>query len=159
MLPIIIFTIVVSIVSFIIDRKKTIKGIRKGLKQFTKILPTLFSVIMIISVILYFVSDEFMIEQLGSSAGIGAYVSAALVGSISILPGFITYPLSGILVKAGVSFAVISVFITTLKMVGFLIIPIEAKFFGLRTAIIRNLLSLVGALLVGGIMALIYNYI
>ena len=159
MTPIIIFTVIATIISFFIDKSKTIKGVRKGLKQFVKILPTLLSVIMIISMILYFVSDEFMIERLGSSAGIEAYVSAAMVGSISILPGFVTYPLSGILVKSGVSFAVISVFITTLKMVGFLIIPIEAKYFGLKTAIIRNSLSLVGALLVGGIMALIYNYI
>jgi len=159
MLPIIIFTVIATVISFLVDRKKTIKGVKKGLKQFVKILPTLLSVIMIISVILYFVSDEFMITHLGESAGVEAYLSAAMVGSISILPGFVTYPLAGILVKAGVSFAVISVFITTLKMVGFLIIPIEAKYFGLKTAIIRNLLSLLGALLVGGIMALFYNYI
>ena len=159
MIQIIIFTVIAIAISFFIDKHKTIKGVKKGLKQFIKILPTLLSVLMIISVILYFISDKFIIEQLGNSAGIEAYISAAMVGSISILPGFITYPLSGILVKSGVSFAVISVFITTLKMVGFLIIPIESKYFGLKTAILRNSLSLVGALLVGSIMALIYNFI
>ena len=63
------------------------------------------------------------------------------------------------LVKTGVSFSVLSVFITTLKMVGILTIPIEAKFFGYKIAIIRNTLSFVGAILVGGTMAIIFNYL
>jgi hypothetical protein len=44
-------------------------------------------------------------------------------------------------------------------MVGILTIPIEARFFGLKTAIIRNSLSFIGAILVGGRMALIFYYI
>ena len=127
--------------------------------MFLKILPTLLSVIIIVSVVLYLVSEEVLIEYLGNEAGLGAYVSAAAIGSVSIIPGFIAYPLAGILLKTGVSFSVLSVFITTLKMVGILTIPIEAKFFGLKTAILRNTLSLVGAILVGGSMALIYHYL
>jgi len=126
--------------------------------MFIKILPTLLSVIIIVSVVLYLVSDEVLIEYLGNEAGLGAYISAAVIGSVSIIPGFIAYPLAGILLQTGVSFSVLSVFITTLKMVGILTIPIEAKFFGLKTAILRNALSLVGAILVGGSMALIYHY-
>ncbi len=159
MIAIIILTVILTIVSFVFDKKKTKKAVKKGMMMFVKILPTLLSVIIVVSVVLYLVSDELLIEYLGKEAGLGAYVSAAVIGSISIIPGFIAYPLAGILLKTGVSFSVLSVFITTLKMVGILTIPIEAKFFGYRTAIIRNLLSFVGAILVGGTMALIYYYI
>jgi len=159
MISIIILTIVLTIISFIFDKKKTIKGIKKGTMMFLKILPTLLSVIILVSVVLFFVSDKILIEYLGKDAGIGAYISAAIIGSISIIPGFIAYPLSGILLKTGVSFSVLSVFITTLKMVGILTIPIEARFFGYKIAIIRNILSFVGAILVGGTMALIFNYL
>ena len=159
MSPLIISTIVVTIISFFADKTKTIKGIKKGSKQFLKILPTLLSVIMIISVILYFLSDEFFIEHLGENAGLTAYLSAATIGSISLIPGFISYPLAGILLKSGVSLSVIAVFITTLKMVGFMTIPIEARYFGLKTALIRNILSFIGALLVGLIMVLVLNNI
>lgn len=152
----VIFTLIVSVISFIFDREKTIKGIKKGMKQFFNLLPTLLSILAIISVILYFVSNEFIVEHLGDDAGFFAYISAAVIGSITILPGFISYPLAAISLKTGVSFSVIAVFITTLKMVGFMTIPIEAKYFGLKTALIRNLLSFIGALLVGGIMAVIY---
>jgi uncharacterized membrane protein YraQ (UPF0718 family) len=159
MIAIIILTAVLTLISFVFDRKKTLKGIKKGMMMFFKILPTLLSVIIIVSVVLYLVSDEVLIEYLGKDAGLGAYVSAALIGSVSIIPGFIAYPLAGILLKTGVSFSVLSVFITTLKMVGILTIPIEARFFGLKTAIIRNSLSFIGAILVGGSMALIFYYI
>ena len=157
MVPVIVLTIVLTVISFVFDRNKTLKGIKKGLTMFVKILPTLLSVIILVSVVLYLVSDEVLMKYLGEEAGLGAYVSAAVIGSVSIIPGFIAYPLAGILLKTGVSFSVLSVFITTLKMVGVLTIPIEAKFFGLKTAILRNALSFVGAVLVGGSMALIYH--
>ena len=157
MYPIIILTILVTIISFLVDKKKTVKGITKGIKQFSKILPTLLSVIILISIILYFLSDEFFIDFLGKEAGFGAYFSAAMIGSISLMPGFISYPLAGILLKSGVSLSVIAVFITTLKMVGIMTIPIEARYFGLKTALIRNILSFFGALVVGTIMVLIIN--
>ena len=156
MKSLIIFTAVLLIISFVVDRKKTIKGIKKGLKQFLKILPTLLSVIIIISTVLFFVSDKFLMEYLGKEAGLGAYVSAAAIGSVSLLPGFIAYPVAGILVQSGVSYSVIAVFITTLMMVGILTIPIEARYFGLKTTIIRNALSFIGAITVGTVMAFIY---
>jgi uncharacterized membrane protein YraQ (UPF0718 family) len=153
----IVLTIVLTVLSFVIDKNKTLKGIKKGLTMFLNILPTLLSVIILVSIVLYLVSDEVLIKYLGDEAGLGAYVSAAVIGSVSIIPGFIAYPLAGILLKTGVSFSVLSVFITTLKMVGVLTIPIESKFFGLKTAILRNVLSFIGAILVGGSMAVIYH--
>ena len=159
MIYIAILTLILTLVSFLFDKKKTLKGIKKGLMQFVNILPTLLSVIILISIVLYFVSQEMLMEYLGRGAGIGAYFSAALIGAVAILPGFIAYPLAGILVKSGVSLAVIAVFITTLKMVGFLTIPIERRYFGLRVTLMRNLLSFAGALVVGSLMALIINYL
>lgn len=159
MLTIIILTAVLTFISLIIDRKKTIKGIKNGMMQFFKILPTLLTVIIIISIVLYFVSDDLLIEYLGESAGWEAYISAAIFGSVSLIPGFIVYPLAGILVKTGVSYAVIAVFITTLMMVGVLTIPIEAKYFGIKVTLIRNALSFLGAVIVGAIMVLVYSII
>ncbi len=159
MITIIILTAILTIISFIFNQRKTLKGIKKGVMMFLKILPTLLSVIIIVSVVLYFVSDKVLIQYLGVDAGLMAYVSAALIGAISIIPGFIAYPLSSILISKGISYAVIAVFITTLKMVGILTIPLEAKYFGLKTAVIRNLFAFAGALVVGFLMVFIYQII
>ncbi len=159
MIQMIIFTALIVVISFFADSKKTVKGITKGIKQFIKILPTLLSVIIIVSTTLYFVSNEFLSEYLGVKAGGFAYISAALIGSVSLLPGFIAFPLAGVLVKAGISYSVIAVFITSLMMVGFLTIPLEARYFGLKTAILRNALGFIGALIVGATLAIIFLYI
>lgn len=159
MIYIIILTALLTIISFLFDKKKTWKGIIKGAKQFINILPTLLSVIMLISIVLYFISDDVLMKYLGADAGLAAYFSAGILGAVAILPGFIAYPLAGILVKSGVSLSVIAVFITTLKMVGILTIPIERRYFGLKISLMRNALSFVGALVVGIIMAIILNYL
>jgi len=156
---IIVLTVILTLISLAFDKKKTWKGIKKGAKQFINILPTLLSVIILISTVLYFVSDDVLMKYLGADAGIGAYFSAGMIGAVAILPGFIAYPLAGILVKSGVSLSVIAVFISTLKMVGILTIPIEKRYFGLKVTLMRNTLSFVGALIVGIMMALILNYL
>ncbi|RLD85803.1 MAG: hypothetical protein DRJ09_12475 [Bacteroidetes bacterium] len=154
---IVIAAIVITIISFLFDKKKTLKGIKKGVMMFLKILPVLMSVMILVSIVLYFVSENTLVKYLGSDAGMGAYVFAAVIGAVSIIPSFISYPLAGVLVKTGVSYSVISVFINALKMVGVLTIPIEAKFLGYKISILRNIFAFIGALIVGGLMALIYS--
>jgi uncharacterized membrane protein YraQ (UPF0718 family) len=146
-------------ISFLANRNKTITGFKKGLLQFVKLLPALLSVVIIISIILHFLPNELILDYLGESAGWEAYVSAAVIGSIALIPGFIAFPLAGILVDTGVSYAVIAVFITSLLMVGILTLPVEMKFFDGKTALLRNGLSFIGALIVGSVMVLIYSLI
>ncbi|NOZ46340.1 MAG: hypothetical protein GXO79_06120 [Chlorobi bacterium] len=157
MISMIILISILTVISFVLDKKKTLKGIKKGIMMFVKIIPTLLSVIILVSIVLYFTTNDILIKYLGNEAGIEAYVFAAIIGAVSIIPGFISYPLAGILVNTGVSYSVISVFITTLKMVGILTIPLEAKFFGYKISLLRNGLAFIGALIVGAVMALIFK--
>jgi uncharacterized membrane protein YraQ (UPF0718 family) len=155
MIVLIVLTIICLILSFIFDKQKTKMGFKKGLKMFLNLLPVILVLMIAISVVLFFLPNEIIVRYLGEGAGSISYIIAALIGSIALIPGFIAYPLSGILVKSGVSYSVIAVFITTLMMVGILTLPLEAKYFGLKTAIIRNSLYFVGALIIGLIIGLI----
>lgn len=109
----------------------------------------------LVSIVLYLLPNEILVKYIGHGAGITGWFTAALLGSIALIPGFIAYPLCGILIKSGVAYSVISVFVTTLMMVGIITLPVEAKFFGIKTAVIRNVLSFLAALLIGIIMSLI----
>jgi len=157
MVIIISITIISLILSFIYDRKKTLSGVKKGLMIFLKILPTLLSVIIIISVLLYLTPKELFLKYFGNESGIMGYVFAALIGSITLMPGFIAYPVCGFLIKNGVSYPIIAVFVTTLMMVGIVTIPIEKKFFGLKVTLLRNGLSFIGALIIGIIIGVLWN--
>jgi uncharacterized membrane protein YraQ (UPF0718 family) len=130
------------------------KGIKKGLTMFLNLLPLLLLMLALISVVLFLIPNETLIRYMGKGSGIEGWAIAALLGSVALIPGFIAYPLCGILIKSGVAYTTIAVFITTLTMVGIVTLPLEAKFFGWKTSIIRNTLSFIAALLIGFIMML-----
>jgi uncharacterized membrane protein YraQ (UPF0718 family) len=144
-----IVTALSLLLSLYFSRKKTVLGLKKGLSMFMNLLPVIVVVIILVSIVLYLLPNETIIHYFGKEAGVLGYVAAALIGSIALIPGFIAFPLAGVLVKSGVSYSVIAVFITTLMMVGFLSLPIEAKYFGMRVALVRNALFLAGALIIG----------
>jgi len=151
-----ILAIISILISFISNREKTMLGIKKGLIMFLRILPAIISVLMLVSVVLFLIPNEIILEYLGEKAGVLSYVFAAMAGSVSLIPGFIAYPMSGMLVNSGVSYPVIAVFITTLMMVGLLTLPIEIKYFGKRISILRNLLYFFGAIIIGVLIGLFY---
>ncbi len=154
-----ILTGISLILSFTFNRKKTLEGIKRGVKMFLNILPALFTILIIVSFILSLLPAETIAKWMGEQSGAMGYLIAGILGSISLIPGFIAYPLGGILIKIGISYPVIAMFITTLMMVGILTLPLEVKYFGWKAAILRNVLSLVGAIIVGIAIALVWRLI
>ncbi len=151
-----VITGVLLLVSFIANRRKTLSGLKKGAMQFLKLLPTLLTVIILVSAAIFFIPEKLLPTYFGDHAGILGYLSAAVVGSVSLIPGFISFPLAGMLLESGAGFGVIALFITTLKMVGIMTIPVEAKYFGMKVTLIRNGLSFLGAIVIGLIMAIVF---
>jgi len=149
-MAIIIFaTILCLLISLVADKRKTLEGIKRGLKMFLNLLPALLTVLFLVSVFLYLIPEKAIMEYLGTGSGFPGVMTAALVGSISLIPGFVAFPMAGILVSRGVSYTVVAVFITSLMMVGIITLPLEIKYFGKRAAIMRNALSFFGAMIVG----------
>jgi len=149
MILLIIITLLVVLASFFLDKGKTFNGLKNGLGMFINILPALLNILILVSVVLYLIPQSVLIRWLGRDSGMTGISIAALTGSISLIPGFIAYPLAAILLKSGVSYDVLAVFITTLMMVGIVTLPLEAKYYGLKTALLRNGLSFLGALIIG----------
>lgn len=147
-------TAIALFLSFLADRHKTLAGLKKGAKMFFNILPAMVQVLILVSVFLFFIPPRLITAWLGQGSGWTGVLSAALLGSVSLIPGFIAFPLGAILVRSGVSYQAIAVFITTLMMVGILTLPLEAKYFGWKTSILRNTLSFFGSLLIGLLMGI-----
>lgn len=129
------------IVSLIFDRAKTMKGMKIAVKRFGMILIPLLLMLVIVSVILFFMPETTITKYLSSGNKYLSTLTASLIGSITMMPGFIAFPLSGILRDQGVAYMVISAFTTTLMMVGVLTFPIEREYFGVKVAVLRNVIS------------------
>ena len=149
-----IFTIIAVIGSFIFDRKRTWTGIRKGIRMFLGILPDLIVVLIVAAVLLAITPESVIVRLLGKNSGVAGIATAAFIGSVALVPGFIAIPLAAVLHRSGVSLDVIAVFITTLMMVGIITLPVEKKYFGWKVALSRNGLSLIGAIVVGFLMGM-----
>ena len=80
---------------------------------------------------------------------------AALVGSVTLIPGFISYPIAAVLIREGATYAVVATFMTTLMMVGVVTLPLEIAYFGRRAAILRNVLNFFAAIVIGACVGLV----
>jgi len=143
-----ILTFVCLLLSFVKDRKKTKKALMIGFKKFRKILPSFGLMVVAVAIALPLLPPEFIAKTLGQDNHWLGMLLGGSIGSVSMMPGFIAFPLSGVLIEQGVPYMVIAAFTTTLMMVGILSFPIEQKYLGTKVALVRNVVSLVITVLV-----------
>ena len=144
------------LISFFTDREKTFKGLKIGWKKFSKILGTYLKLLIILSFILL-ISDQFIINYLGGQAPFIGMIMGLIIGSITMMPGFIAYPLAGILVSKGVNYMVVAAFITTLMLVGVATYPVEKEYFGIKATIWRNIAGFIISAMIAVATGVLYG--
>ena len=150
---------VLSAVSLLLDRKKTIAGFKKGWNMFKNVLIPFLSILILVSILLYTIPPSVINRLLGSGSGALGFTIAAVVGAITLIPGFISYPIAAGLISQGASYAVVATFMTTLMMVGVVTLPLEIRYFGRKVAIMRNVLNFFAAIIIGLLVGLILDVI
>ncbi len=130
-------------VSLLKDRQKTKAALMKGFKAFEGILPQFIVVLILIALGLAFFDSQFVSANIGESSGIIGTSIAALVGSVTLIPGFVAFPLAGELLRNGAGVLQTATFVSALMMVGIVTLPLEISCFGKRAAILRNLMAFV----------------
>lgn len=153
----IVASVLALIVSLIFSREKTFRAVNIAARRFINILPVFLIMLILVSVVMYFIPENTILEYLGSENLSLNFVFAALIGSVVIMPGFIAFPLCGILLETGVPYMVLSAFTTTLMMVGVLTFPLERAYLGTKVAIIRNVYSFIIALIVALITGIVFG--
>ena len=142
--------------SFLKDRQKTAKALKKAWKAFENILPQFVAILVIVGLMLSVIDPETISRLIGGESGFFGMIIAAFAGGITLIPGFVAFPLAATLLNNGAGFMQIAVFISTLMMVGVVTLPVEIEYFGKRAAVLRNTLafsfSFVIALVIGGIL-------
>jgi len=146
----------VMLLAAIADRRKTWAGMQKGMRMFLNILPTFLTVLVLIAIFLYLIPESAIRDYLGAEGGLRGIAIGSGIGSIALMPGFVAYPLAAILIKEGASVTTVAAFITTLMMVGVVTLPIEFRFMGVKASLLRNFLSLIGAVIVALLMGITY---
>jgi len=141
------------ILSFIKDKKKTKMALKKAWKAFENILPEFLVVILLVGLLLAFLNPQTISKIIGSESGWFGVMLAAMIGSVTLIPGFVAFPTAAILLENGAGYMQIAAFVSTLMMVGVITLPVEIKYFGKKISVLRNILafffSFIVALLIG----------
>jgi len=150
--------IILLSLSFFKDRRKTLAALKKAGKSLAGILPQFLGIIVIVGILLAVLDPQTINRILGKSSGVLGVLLASVVGSITLIPGFIAFPTAALLLKGGAGYMQMGAFVSTLMMVGVVTLPAEIGFFNRRIALLRNSLaygfSLLVALVIGLVMAL-----
>ncbi len=158
MFTVFLYSLAISglIFSYFRDKKKTKKALMIAKNAFLKIFPEFSAILILIGIILAVLSPQVIDRIIGGQSGFFGMFLTSLVGSITLIPGFIAFPMAKSLLDSGAGISQIVVFISTLMMVGFVTAPMEIRFFGKRQTLIRNgfayIYSFIVALIVGGIL-------
>lgn len=135
-------------VSFLKDRGKTLKALKKAVKSLDNILPQFLGTILLVGIILGILNPQVISSILGGSSGWWGVFLASVVGAITLIPGFIAFPTSAMLLNGGAGYMQIGAFISSLMMVGVVTLPLEMRYFGRKAAFIRNGLAFLYSFLV-----------
>lgn len=145
-------------VSLAKDRARTTMAWRKALKAFEGILPQFLVVLMLVAVTLAVLDTATISRYIGSGSGVWGVLGAAIVGAVTLIPGFVAFPAAAALLQAGAGATQIAAFVSSLMMVGIVTLPMEMKYFGRQAAVVRNILafgfSLLVAVFVGWVVSI-----
>jgi uncharacterized membrane protein YraQ (UPF0718 family) len=129
--------------SFFKDKKKTVTALRKAWKSFENILPQLLVVVLFVGVLLAVLNPEVISKIIGKDSGWLGVLLAAAVGSITLIPPFVAFPMASMLLAGGAGYMQIGAFVSTLMMVGIITMPVEIKYFGKKMTVLRNIFAFV----------------
>lgn len=148
---------ILLLLSFLFDRDKTKKALFIAYKRFIFIFPSFLAMLIFVSILLFIFPQEKIIRYLSYGNYTVNIILAALVGSVTVMPGFVAFPLAGILKNSGIPYTIIAAFTITLMMVGTLTFPVEATYLGKKVALIRNAISFIIALIIALLIGIYFG--
>ncbi len=131
------------VASMVADRRRTGAAMRCALGAFARIVPGLLAATLLASSALALLGPEGISRAVGQRSGWRGMVTAAAIGSFTLLPGFVAFPLAAALLRHGAGVHQVILFVSTSTTVSVPTLPLEANTFGRRVALTRNALSLV----------------
>jgi uncharacterized membrane protein YraQ (UPF0718 family) len=120
-----LLAVIFLMVSYKRDKKKTKMALKKAWKSFENIMPQFLTILAFLGMVLALLSPDVISHLLGQKAGWQGMIIASIIGSITLMPAFIAFPIAAMLLKNGAGLAQIAVFVSTLMMVGIVTLPLE----------------------------------
>ena len=140
--------LILLVTSLIKGKEKILKALLKAWRAFENILPQFLFVLPLVGFMLALLSPTQISALIGDESGFLGLSASILIGSISLIPGFVAFPTAALLLQNGAGYMQMGGFISSLMMVGIVTLPIEFKYFGKKASILRNSLAIIFSFIV-----------
>lgn len=137
------------------DEEKIKRSLKRSIKIFIQNSVRLFSIFLILGMLQNFLSKEAVGNFLLKFQGIKGIILGELTGSIMMGPVASGYPIAKYLFDNGAEVPLVSAFLLSWVLIGFVSISIEFKELGKKFTLTRNLLTLVSIIIISIIMGVI----
>jgi uncharacterized membrane protein YraQ (UPF0718 family) len=128
----------------------------KTLKSFSKIIPIIFGMILLISLVSNLIPKSFYSHIFRDHFLFDA-ILGSVIGSISTGPPITSYILGGEFLKEGVSLIAVTAFMVAWVTVGVIQLPAESIILGIKFAIVRNITSFIFSIVVAIITVVVFT--
>lgn len=144
------------IISILKSKEKTVLALKQTKESLGEMLPKFLSLLLVVMLLLSVLDESLISKVLGENTGVGGIIVSGLLGSIVLMPTVVAYPLAAGLLKLGAGYAQVTMFITTLTMIGIVTIKMEKDYLGTKITLLRNILSFIFAFLIANIVSFIF---
>lgn len=120
--------------------EKLIRSVNKTLRSFLGILPIIFGMLLLTSLIIEIFPKQLSSELFGKNNLLDA-VTGSTIGGVAAGHPLVSYLLGGELLSSGVSLFAVTALIVSWVTVGVVQLPAEALMLGKQFALYRNLIS------------------
>jgi uncharacterized membrane protein YraQ (UPF0718 family) len=148
-------TAILLAISAFKSRMKTLLALKKAWKMFLSMLPQFLAILFLIGLILAVIKPETIQKVIGAESGVLGMLLSGAVGAVALIPVLIAFPVASQLLQNGAGIMQIAVFISALTTVGIITIPLESKYLGKKTAILRNALFFIFSFLVAFVVGVV----
>ena len=150
-----VITIIGFMVSMKKDKDKTLGSMKMAKGMMTGMAGEILGILFLIGRILTFLPPESISEIIAKYSVLTSTLISATIGTVTLIPAFVAFPLVGSLMDGGVSIIPSVAFLTTSTMVGIVTFPLEKDEFGVKFTVARNVLSFVFAIIIALIMGVL----
>jgi len=145
------FVIIIYIFIFFYDSQKSFLALYKSCEVVLKLLPVFVMIILILTLINYFLKPKIIMKYFGKNSGLKGWVLAVISGVVSHGPLYAWYPMIDELRKDGLKDSLLITFMFT-RTIKIPYIPILIDYFGLLFTVILFINILIAGILQGLIM-------
>jgi uncharacterized membrane protein YraQ (UPF0718 family) len=129
------------LISLVADRRKTKTALRIAGKRLLGLLPSFLTMLAAVSVVLTLIPEEMIARYLGGENRLLAGLAAAVFGSITLMPGFIAFPVAWALRRKGARLGLVFSYVGLSGVCRIPMTLFEISFMGVPFTVIRYLVS------------------